>query len=56
MKSFFEYIIDIQTEQSKINEKIHELTDLQKENDLIQTEILVNQEYANCLMELNQAE
>ena len=40
MKGLIDYIKDVLTKQ--------------KESELLQTEILVNQEYANCLMELNQ--
>ena len=42
MKSLIDYILDI--------------FKTQKELDLQNAEILVNQEYANCLMELNQTE
>ncbi len=42
MKSLIDYILDI--------------FKIQKELDLQNAEILVNQEYANCLMELNQTE
>lgn len=42
MKSLIDYILDI--------------FKIQKELDLQNAEILVNQEYTNCLMELNQTE
>ena len=42
MKSLIDYILDI--------------FKIQKELDLQNAEILVNQEYANCLMELNQTD
>lgn len=40
----------------QINEKMNEISSKQNELELQQAELIVNQEYANCLLELNQTE
>lgn len=67
MKSLIEYIEDISTEQSNLKKEqaehtknikdlVNKQTNITKkleELELQQSQVIVNQEYANCLLELN---
>ena len=67
MKSLIEYIEDLSTEQSNLNKeqiehsknikelftKQVEITQKLEELEIQQSQVIVNQEYANCLLELN---